>query len=193
MTTMSTIVTTTLFTDAGLFREETCASARTVSSCPRYNHHCFPCRRLLRSQSGRIFHISDCCKTSVRRVFSLLLMPQAMWLPSLLCSEKPSVTCVCPSTPRPPTEMWLQLQTLLPRECCAHGGIGSGLSSSSVVPISTAQACVYRVPTVCAMAWLTLSTVLQSRATQRNPHPSTWSHLGLIGAVTTVCLCVISG
>lgn len=27
----------------------------------------------------------------------------------------------------------------------------------------------------------------------REPPPSTWPHLGLIGAVTTVCLCVISG
>lgn len=76
-----------------------------------------------------------------------------------------------PSHPRPPTEKWLRLQTPLPRECCVHGGTGSGLSSSSVVLTSTAQARVYRVPTVCAMAWLTLSTVFQSRATPEEPSP----------------------
>lgn len=111
MTAMSAIVTTALYTDAGLFSEETCASVRTVSSCP-------PAFRVAGYSEVRVdasFRSATAAKPQFAGYLVCRLRHKQCGFHHRFAAKKPSVTCVCPPTPRPPTEKWLQLQTPLPR------------------------------------------------------------------------------
>lgn len=81
-----------------------CQNSITVSSC---HDPCYlPCRHLTQQFWGSVLHMVTAAHP-VPGGFKLLLVPPAMWPPSLLCSESPA-THPCPSSLQPPAEMLLQ-------------------------------------------------------------------------------------
>ena len=72
--------------------------------------------------------MGDSCRTPVS------LCREQCGFHQFLCSEIP-VTHPRPSVPRLPTEIRLQPQAIFLRAWCAHGGMGSGLSSNPVIPV----------------------------------------------------------